>query len=210
MKPATVKDWRNRVVGHGDVDPESLLANPFNWRVHTDNQQKALAGAIDDVGYIRSVTVNSVTGHVVDGHLRVTLALRSHVKLIPVEYVELTEAEEHEALVTLDPIAAMASADKAQLDTLLRDVKTGDVAVQQMLAELSRKSALGYGLEEYKLSDGDVPVEANQPAERSKFPIPIVVDNETLRKWDNAKNTLKVADDSIAFMRMLEQWLETR
>ncbi len=40
-----------------------------------------------------------------DGHLRVALALSSNQKSIPVEYVELSESEEAEALATIDPIA---------------------------------------------------------------------------------------------------------
>ena len=135
-------DWQNKIVGHGEEDPEQLLANPGNWRIHPKAQQDALAGAIAEVGYIRSVTVNRTTGHVVDGHLRVTLAMRQGVKSIPVEYVELTEAEEAEALATIDPIAAMAAADREKLDALLQDVKSGDAAVQAMLAELAEKSGV--------------------------------------------------------------------
>jgi hypothetical protein len=140
-----VTNWRNRIVGHGEEDPEQLLANPMNWRVHPRHQQAALSGAISDVGFIRSVTVNKTTGHVVDGHLRVTLALRNGEKSIPVEYVELSEAEEAEALATLDPIAAMALADKEALDAVLREVQTGDAAVLEMLAALAVDAGLDYG-----------------------------------------------------------------
>ncbi len=128
--------WRNRIVDHGLEDPEQLLANPGNWRIHPKAQQDALAGAIGDVGFIRSVTVNRLTGHVVDGHLRVQLALRNGEKQIPVEYVELSETEEAEALATLDPLGAMAAADQQKLDELLRDVQSDDAAVQAMLGEL--------------------------------------------------------------------------
>ena len=37
--------------------------------------QDALAGALDDVGWIQQVPVNRRTGFVVDGHARVALAL---------------------------------------------------------------------------------------------------------------------------------------
>ena len=134
--------WRNRIIGHGEEAPDQLLANPGNWRVHPKAQQAALAGAIEDIGFIRSVTVNRTSGHVIDGHLRVALALRNNEATIPVEYVEMSEAEEVEALLTLDPIAAMAAADKEKLDALLRDVATGSEAVQAMLAELAAKNYL--------------------------------------------------------------------
>lgn len=42
--------WENRIVGQGEEAPDQLLANPANWRIHPN-------------------------GHVVDGHLRVAMAL---------------------------------------------------------------------------------------------------------------------------------------
>lgn len=141
------KPFRNRIVGHGEEPVDQLLANPRNFRLHPDNQQQALAGSIDDIGFIRSVTVNKVTGCVVDGHLRVTLAMRSGVESLPVEYVELDEAEEAEALMMLDPIAAMAATDKAKLDDLMRQVQSDDARVQQMMAELAEREKLEYGKE---------------------------------------------------------------
>lgn len=134
--------WQNRIVGHGEENPEQLVANPLNWRIHPKGQQAALQGTIDDIGFIRSVTVNQRTGFVLDGHLRVTLALRSGQKSIPVEYVDLSEAEEAEALATLDPIAALAAADKSAVDNLLKEVRTSNQAVQEMLADVAAKAGL--------------------------------------------------------------------
>ncbi len=122
-----------------------MLANPLNFRLHPDNQQQALAGAIDDIGFIRSVTVNQRTGRVVDGHLRVTLAARSGVESLPVEYVDLDEAEEAQALISLDPIAALASSDRAKLDELMQAVQSDDERVQAMLAEIAEREGLEYG-----------------------------------------------------------------
>lgn len=132
----------NRIIGHGDEQVDQLLANPLNFRLHPDNQQQALAGAIDDIGFIRSVTVNQRTGRVVDGHLRVTLAARSGVETLPVEYVDLDEAEEAQALLSLDPIAAMAGTDRDKLDELLANVQSEDERVQAMLDEIRRENGL--------------------------------------------------------------------
>ena len=132
----------NRIIGHGEEAVDQLLANPLNFRLHPDNQQQALAGAIDDIGFIRSVTVNQRTGRVVDGHLRVTLAARSGVETLPVEYVDLDEAEEAQALLSLDPIAAMAASDKAKLDELMRAVQSDDERVQAMISEIAEKQGI--------------------------------------------------------------------
>lgn len=128
-------------MGHGEVNPEELLAHPNNARVHPKNQRDALQGAINDLGFIRSVTVTK-DGTVIDGHLRVALALSEHQATIPVEIVDLNEDETREALLTLDPIAALAAYDKEQLDSLLRGVQTGEAAVQAMLGELAAKAGV--------------------------------------------------------------------
>ena len=40
------RKWRNRIVGHDEVDAKSLLANPKNWRINPKNQVDALAGVL--------------------------------------------------------------------------------------------------------------------------------------------------------------------
>ena len=111
--------WRNRVVGHGQVAPYQLLAHPENWRIHPTEQGDALEAVLDDVGWVKAVTVNRKTGFLVDGHLRAMRALARGITTVPVDYVELSPAEERTILATLDPIAALAVADKEKLEAVL-------------------------------------------------------------------------------------------
>lgn len=141
-KSAAPSVWQNRIVGHGEEAPDQLLAHPLNFRTHPKQQQQALSGAITDLGWLVPVIVNRATGHVLDGHLRVELAISRGEPTVPVTYVDLPEELEAEALLTIDPIAAMAQADKANLDALLRQVETGDAALQRMLADLAGEPAL--------------------------------------------------------------------
>lgn len=134
--------WRNRIIGSGVESPDQILANPANWRVHPKHQQDALEGVLNEVGWVQDVIINANTGHLVDGHLRVSLALRRGEAEVPVKYVDLTEAEEALVLATIDPLAAMAVTDAAKLDELLRDVSTGEAAVQEMLAELAERNGV--------------------------------------------------------------------
>ena len=142
-----MQGWQNRIVGHGEEAPDQLLANPANWRIHPKGQQDALAGVLNEVGWVQDIIVNRRSGHVVDGHLRVSLAISRNEKSVPVVYVDLDEREEALVLATIDPLSAMAATDKEQLDSLLRDVATGEAAVQAMLSELAEKSGLDYGKE---------------------------------------------------------------
>jgi len=134
--------WKNRIVGYGEESPDQLLANPANFRTHPRNQQDTLSGILSEVGVVQNVIVNKRTGYVVDGHLRISLAMREHQPTVPVTYVDLSEAEESLILATLDPISAMATADRDKLDELLRDVSTSDAAVMQMLSDLAEQEGV--------------------------------------------------------------------
>ena len=130
--------WQNRIVGYGEEAPDQLLANPRNARIHPKAQQAALSGVLREVGIVQNVIVNRITGMVVDGHARIALALRDNQPLIPITYVELSEAEEAVILATLDPIGAAAAWDREKLDALLRDVTTGEAGVQALLDQLAQ------------------------------------------------------------------------
>lgn len=134
--------WKNRILGSDEVAPDDLLANPLNWRVHPKHQQDALKGVIDEVGFVSPVLVQAGTDVVVDGHMRVTLALRDNIATIPVIYLDLDDNEVNTILATFDPLSALAATDAAQLDALLREVSTSDAAVMQMLADLAEEAGV--------------------------------------------------------------------
>ena len=134
--------WRNRIVGYSEEEPDKLLANPSNWRIHPAAQQNALSGVLKEIGLVQNVVANRTTGHLVDGHLRVMLAMRENQPVVPVTWVELSEEEEHLILASLDPLAAMATADAGALDALLSSVQSGEAAVTAMLSQLAARSGL--------------------------------------------------------------------
>lgn len=138
----TNQRWQNRIIGYDNVAPDQLLANPANFRVHPKKQQDALTGSLSELGWLQDIVVNRVTGHVLDGHLRVSLALRNGEPTVPVKYVALSESDEKLALAVFDPITYMAETDAAQLDALLQEINTGDAALQALLAELAQKAGL--------------------------------------------------------------------
>jgi len=129
--------WQNRVVGWGTVDPTQLLAHPRNWRRHPAKQREALRGSLNELSIITPVIVNRTTGHLLDGHARVEEYISAGLTQVPVAYVELAPELEALALLALDPIAAMAEADKAILEELIADAATGEEALQKMLADLA-------------------------------------------------------------------------
>jgi hypothetical protein len=129
--------WENRIVGYGEEAPDQLLANPRNFRIHPKNQQDAVAGVLDEVGWVQSVIVNKRTGHLVDGHLRVSIALRDDAPTVPVVYVDLSPDEEALILATLDPLAGLAGTDREKLEQLLSEVGTSNPEIQALLADMA-------------------------------------------------------------------------
>jgi DNA modification methylase len=142
--PALRLEWRG---------PGELADNPRNWRRHPARQIAALRDAIAEVGWAGACLFNERTGRMIDGHLRRQMALDQGRTQIPVLIGSWDEATEAKILATLDPIGALAEADAAQLEALLRDVNTGSEALQQLLDDLA--SQAGTALLHDGLTDPD-------------------------------------------------------
>jgi DNA methylase/ParB-like nuclease domain len=142
--PPVADHWRNSIVRYADERPDSLLAHPLNPKIHPKQQQDALAGAISEVGWLAPVIVNETTGHVIDGHARIGLAISRGESSVPVAYVELTEEAERLALATFDPIGNLALMDDDSLSRLLEGLSPADEAVANLLRDLAppRQKAL--------------------------------------------------------------------
>jgi len=150
MPPKKPRSFKSRIVGHGEEAPDQLLANCKNWRIHPDRQQAALEGVLEEVGWVQSVMVNRKTGNIVDGHLRVMLAMRHGDKTIPVVYVELTRREEDIILATFDPVSALAGLDNEKLAELVAGIDTDNEKVRDLLDGLLD----GFELPESSEGDG--------------------------------------------------------
>lgn len=133
---------KNRIVGSGEEALDQIMFNPRNWRIHPLNQQNALKGVLEEVGWVQQVIVNKRTGNLVDGHLRCQLAAREGNTTIPVVYVDLDEAEEDLILSTLDPIGAMAATDKQKLDEIFAGIQAENESVDNLMKEIAKKEKL--------------------------------------------------------------------
>jgi hypothetical protein len=131
-----VTEWRSRIIGHGEEDPSQLLAHPLNPRVHPKYQQDVMGAVLDEIGWIDEVIVNRQTNHVINGHLRVALAISKGEPLVPVKYVDLSPEDEAKALAVFDPIGTLAVTDSVTLAALLESVDTDSESVQKMLDDL--------------------------------------------------------------------------
>jgi hypothetical protein len=133
---------RDRVRELRRVKASELRPSPRNWRTHGRAQRDALQGLLAEVGYAGALLARELPDaslELIDGHLR---AETTPDALVPVLVLDVTEAEAAKLLASLDPLAAMAQADAAALDGLLREVSTGNQALAQMLTDLAGEAGI--------------------------------------------------------------------
>lgn len=140
---AKAKGWKNRIIENGVLPAAQYSPHELNARRHPDAQRAALVGSLNTVGWVAPVVISAKSGKILDGHARVEEALVLGPDTpVPFVKVNVTAQEEAIILATLDPITAMASYEKETLDALLREVETGDAALQQLLADLAKREGL--------------------------------------------------------------------
>jgi hypothetical protein len=135
------REIRDRVRELRRVKASELVPNPKNWRRHPKEQAAALKGLLAEVGYADALIARELPDGrlmLIDGHLR---AQTTKNALVPVLVLDVTEAEADKLLLTLDPLAAMAQADQAQVTALLETVRTDSQAVAALLERVAGQEA---------------------------------------------------------------------
>jgi len=100
--------WPVNIVGQGEEDPRALLPHPLNPKTHPPEQDAVVRASLNQFGWLRRVLKNRVTGHVLDGHERIRLAMQEGEPTVPVDYCEVPAEQEGAVLLTLDQSAALA------------------------------------------------------------------------------------------------------
>lgn len=132
---------KNRIQEFRVVPKSMLLPNPKNWRTHPEAQRAALRGVLAEVGIADAVIARELPDGrlmLVDGHLR----LEELPDDVPTLVLDVNEAEADKLLASMDPLAAMADADAAKLDELLRGVQTAEPALADMFTELAEEAGV--------------------------------------------------------------------
>lgn len=196
--------WQMSIVDFNpEVDPESLQAHELNARRHPQHQRDALASALDRVGWVDAVKVNTRTGRIVDGHARVEQALKVGSS-VPVLWVDLDEEQERYVLATLDPIGAMAAYDSEVLNSLLEGVSLDNEQLSAMLAVHGWDGDLGDGTESNSRDSNGAG--GGDPDERQFWPfLQFQVDPHVMTLWNQALTESGV-DESSLLRSLLEAW----
>ena len=133
---------RDRIKELRRVKASELRANPRNWREPPKAPQDALRGVLEEVGYADALLARETDDglELIDGHLRADITPDAEV---PVLILDVTAEEADKILATLDPLAAMAEANKDKLGELLHGLETENSGVQQLLDDLAAINGIG-------------------------------------------------------------------
>lgn len=134
-------NWRNRIVRSGTADPKTLMANPENHRLHGNLQQSAMVEVLDTVGWVQDVILQEGTDLIIDGHMRVGLALRKG-ELVPATWVDLTSDEVRQVLATYDAISSEADVDSERFTKLLDSLGSASPVISSMLSNVAERHHL--------------------------------------------------------------------
>jgi DNA modification methylase len=141
VKEGRGRGFRNRIIETKRIKASELVDNPSNWRLHPAKQRAALKGAVEDLGQVQAVTVRKLKGgkfELVDGHLRKDVF---GDELITVNVTDLSAKEADKALLTLDPLAAMAGKNNEALSKLLASTAFDNADLQKMLEHMGKSIA---------------------------------------------------------------------
>jgi hypothetical protein len=167
---------RDRVKELRRVKASELRPSPFNWRAHPTEQLDALRGILAEVGFAgASLTRELEDGslELIDGHARAEV---SGDAMVPVLILDVSEDEAKKILATFDPIGAMATADSAKLDELLKEVSFSNDAVNALLDSVAHDAGI--------TTAEDEPQPAEHSAITSTYQILLIFEDEkTQAEW---------------------------
>ena len=133
---------RDRIRELRRVPANQLRPNPKNWRTHPTEQLDALKGVLAEVGFAGASLARELDDGslmLIDGHARAEV---SGEAVVPVLVLDVNEEEADKILATFDTLGGLAGVDKDRLDSLLREVQTGNDAVSAMLDGLAMENGL--------------------------------------------------------------------
>jgi hypothetical protein len=131
-----------RVVRVADIED-----NPLNFRTHPEAQRAAFAGIETEIGYYGYPDVYETeagTIRLIDGQLRKEHLLSKYgpEATIEVNMTDFDEREAKKALLTHDPISAMAEEDRVILGKLMDQVTTESDELSKMLETMAEGAGL--------------------------------------------------------------------
>lgn len=149
--------WRNRKIETKRMRVGDVLPHPQNTKLHPEKQNAPLRGLLETVGKLDDLKAFYSAEHggalmFFDGHGRQSLDPNEEWDI---DIYDITDDEARLAILSFDPIGYEAVQSRERLDLLLREVSTGDEALQKLLSDVAEREGL------YLTADGNAAGEAS-------------------------------------------------
>lgn len=128
--------WKVAIVGHGEVDPRTLLPHPDNPKIHPPEQDEVIDASLGEFGWLDEVLINRVTGHMLDGHERVERAIVHNQPTVPARYCAVAAEDEGKVLMLLDPSGQLAKLHVGKWAKLQQEAKTPSPVLRAFFGEM--------------------------------------------------------------------------
>lgn len=128
---------RDRVRELRRVKASDLMQNQQNWRTHPAEQRSAMSSMLGKIGFAGGVIAREMPDGsllLLDGHMRAEEAGDS---IIPVQILDVTDAEADEILATYNAVGLMGDTDAEKLGALLASVDIQDAGLAALLGDMA-------------------------------------------------------------------------
>ena len=128
--------YQNRIVEYRVVKASELRANPRNWRDHPPSQREALEATLEEVGVAGVATAFVAEDgqlELIDGHLRAEVFGDEEIGVL---VTDMDRDEAEKALLTMDPLALMATPNEEMLAELIGDAEFEHASLRRMLDDM--------------------------------------------------------------------------
>lgn len=99
-------------------DPREMQKHALNWKIHTSVQREAYRELHDEVGWAGALLLNTRTGRLLDGHMRLDDALENNEERVPVLVIDVPEEKELMILEYLDMVGSLFQAKQSAVSVL--------------------------------------------------------------------------------------------
>ena len=127
---------KNRIKEMRSVKASQLRDNHKNWRLHPNEQRDALSNILTEIGIVDVLIAREDDDGslvLIDGHLRKELIGEEDINVI---ILDIDEKESDIILATLDPLSAMAEADKNALKDLIDEIQIDNEDIEILLSDI--------------------------------------------------------------------------
>ena len=157
-KPAPKRSAaKDATVIYRRVSIDDVIEDPVNARKHGDVNLKSIETSLRLYGQVEPLVVQRSTMKVIGGNGRLKVMRKLGWTEVDIADTEIDNASAAALGIVLNRTAELAEWNNDILDSVLREIETGDEDLQAMLSQLAEDEKLPYFEEQHEIVEDEVP-----------------------------------------------------